>query len=61
MFLLQKSLNVTLGPLIRLGLFLTPQGSNLGIVIHHHIIDGVSWRILLADFDHLLFQLKERK
>jgi amino acid adenylation domain-containing protein/non-ribosomal peptide synthase protein (TIGR01720 family) len=38
------------GPLIRLALFKTMQGDYLLIVIHHLVIDGVSWRILFEDF-----------
>lgn len=46
---LQASLNITEGPLIRLGLFKTDEGDHLLIAIHHLIIDGVSWRYLLED------------
>ncbi|WP_176560096.1 non-ribosomal peptide synthase/polyketide synthase [Brevibacillus dissolubilis] len=38
------------GPLVQLGLFHTVQGDHLLIVIHHLVVDGVSWRILLEDF-----------
>ncbi|MFS0871456.1 amino acid adenylation domain-containing protein [Paenibacillus xylanilyticus] len=39
--------------LIRLGVFRTPQGDHLLIAVHHLIIDGVSWRILLEDFHRM--------
>ncbi|MZQ80588.1 amino acid adenylation domain-containing protein [Paenibacillus sp. 5J-6] len=47
---LQSGMNLAEGPLVRLGLFHTDQGDHLLIVIHHLLIDGVSWRILLEDF-----------
>ncbi|MGE7878513.1 amino acid adenylation domain-containing protein [Peribacillus muralis] len=46
---IQRSMNIERGPLIKLGLFQTPTGNHLLIVIHHLIIDMVSWRILLED------------
>ena len=48
---LQKSIDLTKGPLVVLGLFKTKEGDHLLIIIHHLVIDGVSWRILLEDFD----------
>ena len=48
---LQKSIDLAKGPLVVLGLFKTKEGDHLLIVIHHLVIDGVSWRILLEDFD----------
>lgn len=47
---LQKSINVNKGPLIALGLFKTDDGDHLAIIIHHLIIDGISWRVLFEDF-----------
>ncbi|MDP4143547.1 MAG: amino acid adenylation domain-containing protein [Bacillota bacterium] len=38
------------GPLVKLGLFRTIEGDHLLIIIHHLVIDGVSWRIILEDF-----------
>ncbi|EHS55836.1 condensation domain-containing protein, partial [Paenibacillus sp. Aloe-11] len=38
------------GPLVKAAMFHTDQGSHLLIVIHHLVVDGVSWRILLEDF-----------
>ncbi len=56
---LQASLNLSQGPLVRVALF------NLGdrkpnrllLTIHHLAVDGVSWRILLADFEIAYQQL----
>jgi amino acid adenylation domain-containing protein/non-ribosomal peptide synthase protein (TIGR01720 family) len=46
----QRSLDPEEGPLVKLGLFRTGEGDLLLMVIHHLVIDGVSWRILLEDF-----------
>jgi amino acid adenylation domain-containing protein/non-ribosomal peptide synthase protein (TIGR01720 family) len=54
---LQSSILLDKGPLIKLGLFHLKDGSRLLIVIHHLVIDGVSWRILLEDIDRLYMQL----
>ncbi|BAY66479.1 amino acid adenylation domain-containing protein [Calothrix brevissima NIES-22] len=47
----QASLNLSTGELMRVVLFVfgDNQPSRLLIVIHHLVVDGVSWRILLAD------------
>ncbi|MEM1243166.1 MAG: condensation domain-containing protein, partial [Cyanobacteria bacterium P01_H01_bin.26] len=49
--ILQQSLDLKKGPLAAFGGFKlgTFRPSQLLIVIHHLIIDGVSWRVLLAD------------
>jgi amino acid adenylation domain-containing protein/non-ribosomal peptide synthase protein (TIGR01720 family) len=48
---LQSSLNLSVGPLIRVAYFDfgVDKPSRLLFVIHHLAIDGVSWRILLED------------
>jgi len=55
---LQASLNLSSGPLMRVALFdLGEQGlSRLLIVIHHLVVDGVSWRILLEDLEKVYGQ-----
>ena len=50
---LQAGLDLEKGPLVRLGLFATDEGDHLLIVIHHLVVDGVSWRILLEDLETL--------
>lgn len=53
----QKSLDIQQGKLIQAVLINTPaaQAANrLFIVIHHLAVDGVSWRIIVDDLDHLL-------
>jgi iturin family lipopeptide synthetase B len=50
---LQGSIDLANGPLLKAGLFHLPGGSLLLIVIHHLVVDGISWRILLEDLDTL--------
>lgn len=47
---LQRSIDLQVGPLLKLGLFRCADGDHLLIAIHHLVVDGVSWRILLEDF-----------
>ncbi|MHC5290487.1 lichenysin non-ribosomal peptide synthetase LicB [Bacillus licheniformis] len=47
---LQASLDLENGPLVKAEQYQTAEGDHLLIVIHHLVIDGVSWRILLEDF-----------
>jgi len=54
----QASLNLTSGPLVRGAVFL--HGDNVAqllIIIHHLVIDGVSWRIFLQDLRTVYQQL----
>ncbi len=53
---LHAGFNLQEGPLIKVALFHMPDGDRLFITIHHLIIDGVSWRILLEDFEILYKQ-----
>ncbi|MGQ4654857.1 plipastatin non-ribosomal peptide synthetase PpsC, partial [Bacillus subtilis] len=46
---LQQSINLQEGPLLHAALFKTLTGDYLFLAIHHLIVDGVSWRILLED------------
>ncbi|WP_374017555.1 amino acid adenylation domain-containing protein, partial [Paenibacillus thiaminolyticus] len=46
---LQAGICLERGPLVKLGLFQCGDGDHLLIVIHHLVIDGISWRILLED------------
>jgi len=45
----QESFDIENGPLMKVVLFKLPEGDRLLIVIHHLVIDGVSWRILFED------------
>lgn len=44
------SIRLSDGPLFKAVLFKTQNGDHLLIVIHHLVVDGVSWRILVEDF-----------
>ena len=46
---LQAGLDLEQGPLVKLGLVPTQAGDHLLVVIHHLVVDGVSWRILMED------------
>ena len=55
----QAGLDLTHGPMVRGVLFEfgNGRGARLFIVIHHLVVDGVSWRILLEDFEAAYLQL----
>ncbi|MEC1587841.1 amino acid adenylation domain-containing protein, partial [Bacillus spizizenii] len=46
---LQSSIDITSGPLLKAALYRTIEGNYLMICIHHLVIDGVSWRIIIED------------
>ncbi|WP_081481590.1 non-ribosomal peptide synthetase [Paenibacillus elgii] len=46
---IQSHIDITEGPLVKLGLFRCAEGDHLLIAIHHLAVDAVSWRILLED------------
>jgi amino acid adenylation domain-containing protein/thioester reductase-like protein/non-ribosomal peptide synthase protein (TIGR01720 family) len=48
---INRGIRLKTGPLVKLGLFKTSTGDHLLVVIHHLVVDGVSWRILLEDFE----------
>ena len=54
---LHESFNLGQGPLMKAILFHLPQEDQLFIVIHHLVVDGVSWRILLEDLMNAYTQL----
>ncbi|MCE7996677.1 MAG: amino acid adenylation domain-containing protein [Roseivirga sp.] len=58
---IQASIDLQGGPLMKLGLFHTQEGSRLLIVIHHLVIDGISWRILFEDIEQAHQQLIHKK
>ncbi|PIB44648.1 non-ribosomal peptide synthetase [Pseudomonas sp. 2822-15] len=56
----QRSLNLEHGPLLRALLVDGPQGQQrLLIAIHHLVVDGVSWRVLLEDLQTVYRQLSD--
>ncbi|SEO53048.1 non-ribosomal peptide synthase domain TIGR01720, partial [Nitrosospira multiformis] len=55
----QRSLNLVEGPLLRAVLFdMDDRSQRLLLVIHHLVIDGVSWRILLEDLQSAYSQAR---
>ncbi|CAI6068591.1 Plipastatin synthase subunit B [Paenibacillus sp. JJ-100] len=58
---LHGSLDLENGPLVKAGLFKTSQGDHLAIIIHHLIIDGISWRILFEDLTLAYHQAEQGK
>ncbi|POR51579.1 non-ribosomal peptide synthase protein (TIGR01720 family)/amino acid adenylation domain-containing protein [Paraburkholderia eburnea] len=56
---LQASLDLQAGPLWRVGVIEAGEARRVLIVIHHLAVDGVSWRVLLADLQ-LAYEQAER-
>ncbi|WP_297843934.1 condensation domain-containing protein, partial [Pseudomonas sp.] len=58
----QRSLNLAVGPLLRVLLVeMADRSQRLLLVIHHLVVDGVSWRILLEDLQQAYRQLSQRQ
>ncbi|MDX7896967.1 non-ribosomal peptide synthetase [Bacillus velezensis] len=58
---IQASMDLTHGPLVKLALIKEADGEHLLIVIHQMIIDHMSWRILLEDFNTAYQQVKSNE
>lgn len=58
---LQKEIKINEGQLVRAKLFQMDDGDHLLLAIHHLVVDGVSWRILLEDFASLYTSLAEHR
>ncbi len=58
---MQGQMDLENGPLMLLGLFRLPDGDRLLVTIHHLVVDGVSWRILLEDMETLYQQYQQRQ
>lgn len=52
--LLEQTLNIVNGPMINFAYFHSKKENYLFIAVHHLVIDGVSWRIILNDLNILL-------
>lgn len=46
---LQTSLRLEEAPLLRIRIYRCAQGDYLAIILHHLVVDGISWRIILED------------
>ncbi|MGN1223893.1 MAG: condensation domain-containing protein, partial [Ruminococcus sp.] len=55
---MQASLCLEQGPLVKASVFCTEQGTFMVMCIHHLVVDGVSWRILLEDLGNIMQQLE---
>nr|WP_280146408.1 condensation domain-containing protein [Bacillus amyloliquefaciens]MDH3090285.1 condensation domain-containing protein [Bacillus amyloliquefaciens] len=58
---IQQAMRLDQGPLVHLGVFRQKEADHLLITIHHLIVDGVSWRILLEDLQTAYQQALEGK
>lgn len=52
---LQSSIQLDTGPLVKVGHFKLADGDRLALVMHHLVIDGISWRIILDDLLNLYY------
>ncbi|SHL03955.1 non-ribosomal peptide synthetase [Flavobacterium chilense] len=50
---LQSGFNIESGVLFHIGHFRMSDGDRLALIVHHLVIDGVSWRILFEDLSNL--------
>ena len=57
--LIQGSIDLKNGPLVKIAVFETDDDKVMMFCIHHLVVDGVSWRILLEDFRTVLDQLEK--
>ena len=55
---IQTSLHLANGPLLKAAIMRLPDGDRLLLVIHHLVVDGVSWRILLEDLSTAYLQTR---
>ncbi len=58
---LQSGFDIETGPLFRFGHFRLSDGDRLVLIMHHLVIDGVSWRIILEDLTNLYKMLQENE
>lgn len=57
----QQTMNLSKGPLFKAILYKTEKTNYLFMTIHHLVVDGVSWRILLEDFSEAFNQIQTGK
>ena len=58
---LQFGIDLQNGPLFKVGLFRLKEKDCLLLILHHIVVDGVSWRILLEDLGNTYQNLKDHK
>ena len=59
--LVQASINLTSGPLVKVVLYEDKQKAYLQFIIHHLVVDGVSFRIIIEDFESAYMQAKREE
>ncbi|WP_103071072.1 non-ribosomal peptide synthetase [Aquimarina sediminis] len=57
---LQSSINIEKGPLVKAALFKLKTKDCFILIIHHLVVDGVSWRILLEDLENIYESLEKQ-
>ena len=58
---LQSSIDITRGPLMQVAVFHLPDKDAVLMVIHHLVVDGVSWRIIVEDLNRIYSTLLQGK
>ncbi len=58
---LQSSINITSGPMMRVAVSHLPDKDAVLMVIHHLVVDGVSWRIIIEDLNKIYSTLLQGK
>lgn len=58
---LQSSIDITSGPMMRVAVFHLPDKDAVLMVIHHLVVDGVSWRIIIEDLNKIYSTLLQGK
>jgi len=56
---LQAAFNLESGPLFKAAHFKLSDGDRLALIVHHLVVDGVSWRIILEDLSLLFMQSQQ--
>jgi len=55
----QASIDLEKGPLLKVALFRLDDGDRLLVILHHLVVDGMSWRILFEDIGTLYNHYRE--
>ena len=58
---LQATLDIKKGNMMRVAVFHTTEYDYLLIIIHHLVVDGISWRILVEDLNNVYIDVKAGK
>ncbi len=58
---LQSSIDIANGPMMRVAVFHLPEKDTVLIVIHHLVVDGVSWRVIAEDLNKIYSTLLQGK